>query len=158
MFDPQQFRVDIIRNTLQPINLWSAKVEELLMITCSQESLGGTYLKQVNGPALGVYQMEPATLDDIWTNYLVYNHDLEYKILRALSLQQKPADDTLIYNLMYATIMCRVHYLRVKEEIPLAGDIVALATYYKKYYNTGNGAATVEQVINNYHRFIGLSK
>ena len=70
----KHLRLYIIRPTLQKINLWSEAAENLLLGTAAQESLLGTYLKQNgNGPALGIYQMEPNTHKDIWIHYLNYH-------------------------------------------------------------------------------------
>ena len=59
MFNAPQLRQDVIQPTLKPIQLWSVDVEELLILTCANETLGGTYLKQVGGCALSIYQIEP---------------------------------------------------------------------------------------------------
>ena len=72
-FNAQQFRNLIIEPTLEAIGMNSTSAVELLLGTMATESWAGTYIKQIkNGPALGVYQMEPATHDDIVINYL--NH------------------------------------------------------------------------------------
>lgn len=64
----EQLRLYVIRPTLEKIELWSEAAENLLLGTTAQESHMGTYIKQVGkGPALGIYQMEPATHKDIWT-------------------------------------------------------------------------------------------
>ena len=64
-----QFR-DLIRRTLKDITLYSEDAVDLLMMTAAAESNLGEYLRQINGPALGAFQMEPGTHDDIWKNYL----------------------------------------------------------------------------------------
>lgn len=43
-------------------------------------------------------------------------------------------------NLIYATAMCRVHYRRVPEPLPPAGDLEAQAAYWKAHYNTAAAA------------------
>ena len=51
--------------------LVSQEAENLLMGTAAQESALGEYIRQLgNGPALGIFQMEPETFDDIVRNYL----------------------------------------------------------------------------------------
>ena len=82
MIDNKQLRECIIKPTLDSLQMYSQAAEELLVFTCACESLGGTYLKQVKGPALGIYQMEPATYQDIWENYKtgVFAHPLEHLI------------------------------------------------------------------------------
>ncbi len=41
-----------------------------------------------------------------------------------------------IWNLAYATAMCRVHYLRVPRPLPDAGAVRAMGEYWKRHYNT----------------------
>ena len=56
------------------------------MGTITQESRA-TYVKQLgNGPALGLAQMEPATHDDIWINFLKYKTALAEPVIRMASL------------------------------------------------------------------------
>ena len=70
----------IIQPTLKDLNLYSLAAEQLLAGTCAQESGMGTYIAQVNGPALGIYQMEPVTEYDLIKNYIRYNIKL-HKIM-----------------------------------------------------------------------------
>ena len=75
-FDARQFRECIIRPTLralEPEIPHSLVAEELLMLTAAHESHLGTYLKQKGGPALGIYQMEPATYRDLHENFLRFH-------------------------------------------------------------------------------------
>ena len=60
----------VIRPALTKINLWSSSAEELVLGTAIVES-GLTYLKQHgDGPALGLWQIEPATHEDLYTNFV----------------------------------------------------------------------------------------
>jgi hypothetical protein len=43
---------------------------------------------------------------------------------------------------------------QLREPLPNANDIEALGTYYKKYYNTPLGRATVEEFMKNCERFV----
>lgn len=100
------------------------------------ESLGGKYIHQVKGPACGIYQMEPATARDILENYLSYKPDLATEV-RNLYISRLSLEDNLTMNFAWATAMCRIHYLRVKEPIP--STLEERAAYWKKYYNTSKG-------------------
>lgn len=118
------------------------------MLTAAAESECGRWLHQVGGPALGIYQMEPATHDDIWANWLRYKPGLAADVKRyGGQAGQLPG------NLYYATAMARIHYLRRPEALPSAMDEWGLAEYYKKYYNTHLGKSTVEGAIEKYRRF-----
>src|SRR2546429_673559 len=98
----------VIRPTLNKIGWGGEAAENLLLGTCAQESQMGTYLAQINGPALGIYQMEPITHNDCWVNFLIYNPELTQKI----KLISPRNTDALVYNLAYATAMSRIKYLR----------------------------------------------
>ena len=73
MIDKAQLTDYIIKPTLLQIGLFNHTAVNLLLGTCAQESRMGTYVHQLgNGPALGIYQIEPATHNDIWANFLKY--------------------------------------------------------------------------------------
>ena len=59
--DINQFREEVVRPVLQDLKMYSPVAENLIMGTAAQES-GFTYIKQLGGgPALGMFQVEPAT-------------------------------------------------------------------------------------------------
>jgi len=162
----QQLLDLVVRPTLKELNHHSLAAERLVVGTICQESRG-EYIKQLgNGPALGLIQMEPATHDDIWRNFLIYNPKLKFKIADLLSFKARiesfnstsngraivPAAAELIGNLNYCAAMCRAHYLRVPHALPAADDVQGLADYWKKYYNTDLGKGTADEFINNYPR------
>lgn len=150
----------IIRPTLKSLDLWSLEAEMLLAGTAAQESGMGTYIKQVGGgPALSPWMIEPEAHDDIWNNFLCSRSDLRQRVKLACYLPSNP-DNYLYYsglmigNIAYACAMARIHYLRVKEPLPRTNDLHAMAAYYKKHYNTPNGAATEQQFIDNFNRYV----
>ena len=66
----------VIRPALEKLSLWSLSAEELVLGTAIVES-GLTYLKQHgDGPALGLWQVEPATHDELYTNFLNFRLEL----------------------------------------------------------------------------------
>ena len=76
-----QIRSLVIKPALTKINLWSRSAEELILGTAIVES-GLTYLKQHgDGPALGLWQVEPATHEDLYTNFLNYRPELGSKLM-----------------------------------------------------------------------------
>jgi hypothetical protein len=155
MFDDEQFREELLRPTLKEMNAWSESAEDLLVMTCAHESLGGTFLKQIRGPALGIYQMEPATHDDLWNVFLSKRPDIIRVMLEGLRTPIRPPAEFMMYNIKYATQIARAHYMRFSEPLPEAGNKKDLAVYYKKYWNTEKGAASVSKVLVNYNKFIG---
>jgi len=135
----------LIKRVLQPHDLWSQEAEDLLMGTAAQESRLGKYIAQINGPAKGIFQMEPATEKDLW-EYIV-RKDLNH-LVGTVSGVFSPNLLHLEGNLIYQIIIARIFYRRVKEAIP--EGLVPQAKYYKKYWNTELGKATVDQYVRNY--------
>ena len=145
-----------ILDVLTPLGLYSAGAEELLVATCAQESHMGTYRKQIGGPALGIFQMEPATFNDIQGNYLRYHHELAMRIntLGSNGMLHDPSAWELVDNDPLAIAMARVQYLRAPGVLPDPLDLKGLWLYYKAHYNTPAGAATIEQFYRNYKTLV----
>jgi hypothetical protein len=148
----------IIRDALDPLKLYSVAAEELLVITAAQESLGGTYLWQNDrlgfpkGPALGVYQMEPATYRDLFDNFLRYHKPLIERLGLRYELWDIPEPERMTWDMRYATQIARLNYYRVREALPQ--DLEGQLRYYKKYWNTELGKATIAETRGNYERFL----
>ncbi|MBF0214130.1 MAG: hypothetical protein HQM00_11315 [Magnetococcales bacterium] len=150
--DPHQLCEHIIRPTLQRLGLWTEAAEELVLGTAIQES-GLRYVRQLgSGPARGLWQMEPATHDDLWTNHLNSRTKLGLNVLGPYT---KPDPGRLVWDLAYSCAMCRVHYLRCPGALPPAGDLNGQAYYWKKYYNTVHGAGTIGEYLANWQRVMG---
>jgi len=141
--DSNHFRIYVIRPTLQNLGMWSESAELLLLGTALKESGGLHYLKQLGGgPALGVYQIEPATHADVWENYLQWRPPLHVKVMSYLAPEPE-REKQLITNLAYATVMARIIYFRIPKKLPKPNDYTGLGKYWKKYYNTPLGKGTV---------------
>ena len=142
----------IIKTATELIYMGSPAVEDLLLGTAATESHLGKYDKQIGGgPALGIYQMEPATLNDIYDNYLAHRPWWADQLSKVVGCD-KPHLDKLQYDPIYSTIMARLHYRRVKFPLPGHGDIIGYAQYWKDHYNTRHGKGTVQKFINDYKR------
>ncbi len=143
---------ELVEKTIREMGLYSPEAAELLLGTCAQESAYGKYRKQLGGgPALGIFQCEPATFNDIVDNFLNYKKELLVKIIEVSKVQQLNAAD-LETNDILATCICRVHYLRVDGPVPK--DLDGWARYYKQYYNTPGGKATEEEFKANYRKYV----
>jgi hypothetical protein len=153
MLDVNQFRTLIIKPALSDLNLFSEEASELLVFTCAAESNGGSFLYQVNGHALGIYQMEPETYNDIWVNYITHKQSLKLQLLHNFNAPVMPDEYRLVYDLRFATAMARIHYLRRPEPLPVLTDTLGLWAYYKAHYNTSKGSSTKEHAITAYNRF-----
>lgn len=159
MINCNHLRHQIIRPVLkylEPEIPYSLAAENLLLGTCAQESQMGHYLVQLgDGPARGIFQMEPVTHDDIFENFLDYRAPLKEKI-SALSIRvfiSEDGEDDLIGNLYYTAAMARVHYYRQPAALP-ADNVYDLAAYWKKWYNTPLGRGLIEEYITNYDKYV----
>lgn len=128
-----------------------ASARMLLLGTALQESLLIHVEQMANkdgsrGPALGYFQMEPTTHDDIWANYLKYRKMIAAQTLAIAGYASgTPKAALLKIHPIYAATMARVHYRRKPGSLPAAGDVKAMAAYWKQHYNTVLGKGTVAE-------------
>lgn len=134
----------ILEPALRATNTYSLNAIYQVATTIFYESKL-THLKQLpQGPALGFGQIEWATYQDC-CRYLATNITLRSLILNyceRTSLPTQPVN--LLGDLSFNVLMVRVKYWMIPEPIPSYKDTTGQAAYYKKYYNTGEGAATIE--------------
>jgi hypothetical protein len=164
----KQLREEVVRPLLRYLEMWSQEAENLVIGTALVESVVGEEmaLKQLGrGPALGIFQMEPMTHDDIWDNWLMRRPDAAQRVRylagtgQWLTGNRPNLPDTpvnareLVGNLNYAAAMCRIHYRRIAAPLPPAGNVEALGQYYKRYYNTYLGKGSVEEYVKRYKAF-----
>ena len=138
-------------------NYYSKESAFLLLCTAAIESNCGEYIKQINGPALGIWQMEPDTHSDIWVNCdSLHGAGLDDSlIVRFLeSVEVNSFNDkrvvSLILSPMYACAMARLKYSMDPNPLPkLTGvtstDLNSFYNYYKRVYNTELGASTYDK-------------
>lgn len=144
----------IISPTLNMLRMKSDVSVELLCGTCAVESNMGDYIYQLgNGPAIGIYQMEPATYESIIKDFLHYRKPLYDLVLKASFINEFPDPRAMAVNHFLATAMCRIRYYWVPEALPANSDIEALATYWKKHYNTEAGKGTTDKFIEKYNKY-----
>lgn len=145
-----------IRSTLQLFDprMVAPEAENLLLGTCAQESRLGTDRRQVGGgPALGIYQIEPATEQSLWHDYLSYRKPLAIAVAKVCGVDS-PDRWHLENNLAYQHIMVRLRYWAwVKAPIPLT--IEGQAVYWDVHYNANPHHGTPAEYIENYRRFVG---
>jgi len=144
MLDIVDFRDYVVIPTLKEMDMYSAAAVNLLLGTAIQESRL-TYLKQKGGgTALGVYQMEPATHEDL----------LAYASRKEIDAPLNYMSEALVGDMFYATVMARIHYWRRPEPLPDKDDVEGLANYWKDHYNTRLGKGTVSQFILHYNEYV----
>lgn len=116
-------------------------VENLIVATAAIETRLGHWLHQLGGgPAVSIYQFEPATLHDLLQNFASATRYTQ--LLRACRVPAAGPLDEIMWNLRFATVCARLNYYRVREALPKATTFDTLWHYYKTYWNTKAGAAT----------------
>lgn len=167
MIDPNDLKEFVIVPSLRAMDdLWRGAFSEaavnLLVGTAAHESTvaGITHLKQIRGPALGIYQIEPATHQDNWENYLDLR-DSKASFVRSLLSQKMPETleefhGHLIHNLVYATVQARLVYWR--QDFDSKGvawpedpeDIETLALIWDLCYNKNPEKGFPEDFVRDY--------
>lgn len=119
-------------------------VVRLLLMIAAHESGGFHYCKQVKGPALGLFQMEPPT----------YRHVMQYleRTGKFPAISRRLHAERMLIDTEFAAAIARVYLYTFPEPIPDADDLEGLAAYAKKYWNTEYGAATAEKYLNDFKK------
>lgn len=147
--DPRQLREYVVRPALKRLGAWTQAAENLVLGTAIHESRL-RYLDQLDragkpGPAFGLWQMERATHDDIWANWLRYHDEPRVALLGLTANIARPQAEEMHGNLFYAAAMCRVFYLRLPDAIP--DNALRQAALWKLKYNTWKGAGTIDEAL-----------
>ena len=143
----------IIGPVLMDMGLYSAEAVKLLLGTALHESGVLRYHHQDGGPAMGLYQMEPDTLNDLFVNYLSFHKGRFGQLERYAEAGLSTEHVWNLYNARYATAACRLQYYRDKEPLPSVDDLEGLAAYWKRVWNTEAGAGTPQQFIDVMERY-----
>jgi hypothetical protein len=149
--DAVVFQTTIVKPVLVAMGNWTEASEMLLMGTAAQESQL-IYTHQINGPALGYFQMEPQTYQDCWTNFINFRAALKAKVLAIRTAAGPPKAEDMETDAKYAAAMARVRYMRVPASIPTSPRDIA--AYWKLYYNTPLGAGSVSDFIANWNKIL----
>lgn len=147
----KQMRELVIKPALERLDLIGEPAETLLLATACVESRCGAAIKQwPSGPALGIFQIEPATYDDLLLNYLAFRPDLNVKLM-SLYCAGMTVEENLTCNLIFQAAVCRLIYLRAPEKIP--ETLSGMAAYWKRFYNTPAGKGTEAKFLEAYGRY-----
>ena len=135
----------VVKPTIQEIPKgYSDEALLAMMMIIAHESLRGKYLKQVGGPALSIYQMEPATYHSIWKfGDSIWDNALKLGFITTLDFnpcnKTYPKPERMIYDLRFATFMARQRLFMKPKKIPKG--MGAISRYLKENWNSSLGAA-----------------
>lgn len=130
-----------------PASLNTLAAQQGVLGIGNTESAGYRYIQQIgNGPALGFWQMEPATHNDLWLNFIRFRPALQTALDKLLG-GQPPTPQRLVDTPLYAAAMCRVQLYRSPLALPAAHNATAWAQFWKTQYNTIKGAGIAAQAV-----------
>lgn len=145
---PSDFLQLVIVPALAALPMLSATPRRLLLATAMTESNIAATIQRGGGPALGYFQMEDGTHNDIFRSFLNPDPDSHYAghpaLIEALTKisSRVGAADEMAKNPIYAAAMARIFYFRAPDALPEENNLEAIWEYYKKHWNTWKGAAT----------------
>ncbi|WP_323992684.1 MULTISPECIES: hypothetical protein [Nguyenibacter] len=145
--DAADLKWRVVAPTLDRLGLGGPAAVNLLTGTALVESRAARLVQEGGGPALGLWQMEPATHDALWRMLTddAAHAELETR-LRRMTCSDIPRMRQLIGNLRYACAMARVKYRFDPGPLPDAKSAENLCAYWKRVYNTALGAGVVDSV------------
>ncbi|ATU72690.1 hypothetical protein SXCC_04815 [Gluconacetobacter sp. SXCC-1] len=143
--DLSDLKVRVIAPTLTLIGMGGPAAVNLMAGTALAESGCRRLVQDGGGPALGLWQMEPFTHDDIWTTFLP-NGRMGALVTKLLSTRGNwpPAAGQMVGNAFYACAMARLKYYRAPDALPAANDAAGLCGLWKRIYNTSLGAGAAD--------------
>lgn len=145
--DPSQVKQFIVVPTLTAMGSDYASLAAInLMLGIAMAESRLRYKRQITnlgyGPARGLPQMEPATHDDCWTNWLNFPQQAQVaRVIRSLIGNLSPSADLMISNDAYAFAMARIKCRRDRRPLPSWNDAAGMSGFHKAVYNTAGGAA-----------------
>uniref|UniRef100_A0A6M3J9A0 Uncharacterized protein n=1 Tax=viral metagenome TaxID=1070528 RepID=A0A6M3J9A0_9ZZZZ len=144
-YDRKQFSDCIVRSLKARHGLYSGSALALLLGTAAVESDFGVYLRQRGGgPALSAFQIERPTFN--WLQSVYGDRygfaDREFEEIET--------------DLDLAILVARLRYRVDPNPLPEPEDVIGLAAYWKRVYNTTEGAGSVEEFLAKFARYVGL--
>lgn len=151
--------IDQVRNLIKEV-CWEMgekfcgdDAEQLVLETGIVES-NYKFIRQLgDGPARSFWQVEPATAVDNLAHYLKHRPKLMQKCAEASyvdlkhwqDFNEKKWSEILEKNIAAGIVHARLKYWRVPKSMP--NTLEGRAKYWKKYYNSEQGAGTEEKYI-----------
>jgi hypothetical protein len=142
----------VLRDTPFPQETMEGAIS-LLLGTAATES-GLRRVRQTgDGPARGLFQIEPWTARDLHAWLLAhapFRAILEARV-GVTRFHVGLLDDGDVYPILLARTL---YFVRDPEPMPEPEDSVEQAGRYKRYYNTSTGAGSIEKYIRDYQALI----
>ena len=160
MIPPYQWMKHVIRPTLKHLavvepGLGGSASEQLMLGTAIAES-GLEALEQMGGgPALSMFQIEPATFEDIYYRYLQRSgKELLQVAISELQVKAFGPLEQLGGNRFFACGIARIKFWMAPEPLPHLNDLEGMGAYYKEHYNTAGGAGSGARWADLYRQYV----
>lgn len=147
--------IEAVHERLSIVPKGSADHVALLMETSAVESSRGYIVRQVGGPARGIFQMEPTT-ERCMRSWLKDNFPSVHDEVMAFYDKKKSPEWNLTHNVPYNVAMSTAYYWRRMGD-SLAGNITTLedrAKVWKTHYNTYLGKGSIAGYIKKAEKYL----
>ena len=152
----------VIEPTLMDIPAGYSREAVLMAMMCAaHESLRGQYLKQVGGPALGIYGIEPDTYYDTWKHGDSIRKNAVIVGILKHEDDEPPEPEQMMYDLRLATFMFRQRLFMKTEPLPKLSSFISreqwlaeASLYLKEHWNSIHGAAEEMSYKSDYIRWV----
>ena len=147
--------IEAVHERLSIVPKGSADHVALLMETSAVESSRGYIVRQVGGPARGIFQMEPTT-ERCMRSWLKDNFPRVHDEVMAFYDKKKSPEWNLTHNVPYNVAMSTAYYWRRMGD-SLAGNITTLedrAKVWKTHYNTYLGKGSIAGYIRKAEKYL----
>lgn len=132
----------LVRVTAHALGVWTPALEEVLLMIAAHESHMGKFTRQIGGgPALGWWQMEPATHDDCM-RIVVPRRTHWMPALRLYASPRGLGAETMAVSPAYACAMACMQVQRFDTLPTDASNVRSMAAFAKMRWN-GGGKASV---------------
>jgi|TARA_R110000824_G_scaffold72427_7_gene184801 hypothetical protein len=149
----------VVHPTLELLNeavpgMHSRAACRLVTATAETESAMMWLTQHGGGPALGLWQIEPATASDVLDRYLSLKPSLNAAVMRLMS--DRPTNEQLMTNLSLGAAACRIKYWMAPAPLPDPDDARGMSEYWKTHYNTPLGAGHADDFARDYADLFNL--
>ena len=137
--------IDDVLNQLEEVKIPNTEAARDLIFETGMAESGYRHLEQVGGgPAISFWQLEEATVQDIWENYILYRKPV-IELMYKMGLVEEHLVFCILTNIALAAAFCRIYYRRKPGAIPTS--LPGRASYWKTHYNTYKGKGTVDHYV-----------
>ena len=136
---------EIVEYALYKVDSYSDDALAMVVRTGMAES-GYRALKGYGegNPAIGFWQVEPATMNDMIINYIHYRSHYKKNLISLGMNFEKDTIMSVMSNMAVQAALCRLHYRRDSKPIPSWSNMEAQGKYWKRVYNTFKGRGTIK--------------